>query len=127
MSSEGRIRRGETSAYNHHVDWLIFGGIAVVLIALGFVAQHFGWIDLSNKSKTSGSRGGSGVFGIGDEVFNPSKYEAALEMDRQTVLPAPAPLPGDGDKGIYDGNVRIDLTEINRELEDTAPKGRHRP
>ena len=25
-----------------------------------------------------------------------------------------------------DGNVRIDLTEINRELEDTAPKGRHR-
>jgi hypothetical protein len=46
---------------------------------------------------------------IGDEVFNPSRYEAAIELDRQTVLPAPAPLPGDGDKGVYKGNVRIEL------------------
>ena len=25
------------------MDWLIFLGIAAVLIALGFVAQHYGW------------------------------------------------------------------------------------
>ena len=90
------------------MDWLIFLGIAVVLIALGFVAQHYGWIDLSNKSRTSGKAGG-GVMGIGDEVFNPSRYESQLELDRQTMLPAPAPLPGDGDKDIYKGNVKIDL------------------
>lgn len=90
------------------MDWLIFLGIAAVLIALGFVAQHYGWIDLSNKSRTSGKAGG-GVMGIGDEVFNPSRYESQLELDRQTMLPAPAPLPGDGDKDIYKGNVKIDL------------------
>jgi hypothetical protein len=87
----------------------------VVLIAVGFVAQHFGWIDLSNKSKTSGS---GGIAGIGDEVFHPTRHEAQIEMDRQTVLPAPAPLPGDGDKGIYDGQVRIDLTR-----KDDKPAG----
>ena len=90
------------------MDWLIFFGIAAVLIALGFLAQHRGWIDLSNKSRTSGKAGG-GVMGIGDEVFNPSRYESQLELDRQTMLPAPAPLPGDGDKDIYKGNVKIDL------------------
>ncbi|HMM82424.1 MAG TPA: hypothetical protein PJ998_04535 [Terrimesophilobacter sp.] len=44
-----------------------------------------------------------------DEVFAPTKYEAALEADRQTRMPAPAPLPGDGDKGISRGRIRIDL------------------
>jgi hypothetical protein len=32
-------------------------------------------------------------------------------LDRQTVLPAPAPVPGDGDRGIYQGQVRITLGE----------------
>ena len=90
------------------MDWLIFLGIAAVLIALGFVAQHYGWIDLSNKSRTSGS---GGIAGIGDEVFHPTRHEAQIEMDRQTVLPAPAPVAGDGDKGIYDGKVKINLDE----------------
>lgn len=92
------------------MDWLIFLGIAVVLIALGFVAQRFGWIDLSNKSRTSGRTGG-GAMGIGDEVFNPSRYESQLELDRQTMLPAPAPVPGDGHKDVYKGNVKIDLND----------------
>ena len=91
------------------MDWLIFAGIALVLLVLGFVAQHRGWIDLSNKSRTSGKAGG-GVMGIGDEVFSPTRYETQLELDRQTMLPAPAPLAGDGDKDIYKGNVRIDVT-----------------
>jgi hypothetical protein len=83
--------------------------VLIVVVAVGvlfYIAQHFGWIDLSNKSKASGSHG---ITGIGDEVFHPTRHEAQIEMDRQTVLPAPAPLPGDGDKGIYDGRVRIDL------------------
>lgn len=82
---------------------LVVGGV------LFYVAQHFGWIDLSNKSTTSGPSGGA--MGMGDEVFNASRYEAQIELDRQTVLPAPAPVAGDGDKGIYDGQVKIDLTD----------------
>lgn len=86
----------------------------VVLIIVGIgaafcLAQRFGLIDLSNKSKSS--RGSGGIAGIGDEVFHPTRHEAQIEMDRQSILPAPAPLPGDGDFGIYDGQVRIDLTQ----------------
>ena len=110
----------------------------VILIILGiaalfWVAQHFGWIDLSNKSRTSG--GGGGIAGIGDEVFNPTRHEAQVELDRQTILPAPAPLPGDDDFGIadiknssgsgveqknYDGQVTIDLGPSNQ-----TQHGRH--
>jgi len=89
--------------------------VLLVFVAIGalvFVAQHFGWIDLSNKSKTSGSKGGA--LGIGDEVFHPTRHEAQIEMDRQTVLPAPAPVAGDGDKGVYDGKVEINLDDPTR-------------
>ena len=55
-----------------------------------------------------------GGFPLGpiDEIFTPSRYEAQLELDRQTVLPAPAPAPGDpGDEErIYAGKVTIELT-----------------
>ena len=98
--------------------------VLIIVVSLGvlfYIAQHFGWIDLSNKSRTSGS---SGISGIGDEVFHPTRHEAQVELDRQTILPAPAPLPGDDDFGIadiggrdarrdtksYDGQVRIDLS-----------------
>lgn len=103
--------------------WIVIV-IVVAIAALFWVAQHFGWIDLSNKSRTSG--GGGGIAGIGDEVFNPTRHEAQVELDRQTILPAPAPLPGDDDFGMgeirgvaartvddpksYDGQVRIDLS-----------------
>jgi hypothetical protein len=100
--------------------WLILI-IGAAVVGLGFVANHFGWIDLSNKSRSSGSSGG-GAFGIADEVFNPSKYEAQVELDRQTILPAPAPIPGDGADdplagtpdvaGNYAGQVRIDLNTL---------------
>jgi hypothetical protein len=97
--------------------WLIVAFVAAI-VALCYLAAHFGWIDLSNKSRSGGS---SGAMGIGDEVFNPTRHEAQIELDRQTVLPAPAPLPGDpgavGD-GIYRGQVRIDLDE----LPDNAPR-----
>ncbi|MBX3100656.1 MAG: hypothetical protein KF761_13890 [Salinibacterium sp.] len=97
--------------------------IVVAVVALFWVAQHFGWIDLSNKSRTSG--GGGGIAGIGDEVFHPTRHEAQLELDRQTILPAPAPLPGDRDLGIgdlksYDGQVKIDLTSP-----EDARRGKH--
>ena len=97
----------------------------VILIILGsgvafYLAQRFGLIDLSNKSKTTGGSGG-GIAGIGDEVFNPTRHEAQVEMDRQSILPAPAPVPGDGDFGIYDGQVKIDLTQRGRHHKATEP------
>ncbi len=96
-------------------SWLIVLLVVVGLILVFIVAQHFDWIDLSNKRKPSG---GSGVMGIGDEVFHPTRHEAQIELDRQSVLPAPAPVPGDGDKGVYDGQVRIDLTARGRHAAD---------
>lgn len=66
--------------------------VAVTAVVLAYVAVHFGWIDLGNKSRSAGS---SGALGIGDEIFNPTRHEAQIELDRQTVLPAPAPLAGD--------------------------------
>ena len=106
--------------------WIVLIVIAVGGVAV-YLAQHFGWIDLSNKSKHSGTHGG--VMGIGDEVFAPSRYEAQLELDRQTVLPAPAPLPGDGDRsissrgpGVYKGQVRIDLAGHEGEHRTDSPR-----
>ena len=84
-------------------------GIVALAIVVVVLAQRFGWIDLSNKNQNSGPRGG--VMGIGDEVFNPTRHEAQVEIDRQTVLPAPAPVAGDGDHGVYGGRVEIDLDE----------------
>jgi len=84
-------------------------GIALIVVGvaiLGIVAHKLGLIDLRGSRRTPGS---SGVVGIGDEVFNPTRHEAQVELDRQTILPAPAPLAGDDDKGIYGGTVRIDL------------------
>ncbi|MBB5643384.1 hypothetical protein [Cryobacterium roopkundense] len=88
--------------------WILLGMAGIVL--LGYVASRLGWIDLSNKNSRRGS--GASVLGIGDEIFAPSRHEAAVEMDRQTVLPAPAPLAGDRgafDSGIYDGRIVIDV------------------
>jgi hypothetical protein len=96
------------------MNWWIFGGVVLGIVVLGFLAQRFGFIDLSGKDKPRSSGGGSGLIGIGDEVFAPSRHEAAIELDRQTILPAPAPLAGDGDKGIYNGQVRIDLSKSGK-------------
>lgn len=89
------------------VNWWIFGSIAAALV-LGFIAVQLGWVDLSNKTKKVGGSSSS-IVGIGDEVFAPTRHEAQIELDRQTMLPAPAPVAGDGDKGIFDGKIRIDL------------------
>lgn len=93
--------------------WIVLVIIAAAVI-LGVIAQKRGWVDFFDQHRTRrvGGRGGSlGAMGAGDEVFNPQRHEAQIELDRQTMLPAPAPLAGDGDKGIYNGTVRIDLGE----------------
>jgi hypothetical protein len=90
------------------MTWWIFSAIAAGVVALAYLAQRLHLIDLSSKNRSSGR--GSGIMSIGDEVFAPTRHEAAIEVNRQTLLPAPAPLAGDPDKGIYRGAVVIHLT-----------------
>jgi hypothetical protein len=100
--------------YPRQVNWWIFGGVVVGLAVLGYLGQRFGFIDIVGKSQARSSGNGAGMMGIGDEVFAPARHEAAIELDRQTILPAPSPLAGDplkdADKaGVYNGHVKITL------------------
>ncbi len=106
------------------MNWWVFGGVVVGIAALGYLGQRFGLFDLLGKNKTKSSGNGAGLMGIGDEVFAPSRHEAAMELDRQTILPAPAPLAGDPangepaidpETGNYGGHVRIDLTRLPKQ------------
>ena len=100
------------------IEW--WGWVLIVLGVggLALLAQRRGWIDLRGDASRRGGSGG-GLVGIGDEVFNPTRHEASIELDRQTTLPAPAPIPGDGDLGViqtegdsdagdgYEGTIRL--------------------
>ncbi|WP_199246077.1 hypothetical protein [Leifsonia sp. AG29] len=93
--------------------WVV--GTLVVLIAVLVVAAKLGWIDLSNKSKRGSGTMSGAIGGSFDEIFAPARHEAQQELDRQSLLPAPAPLPGDGDKGVWDGGkITIDVGTAGR-------------
>ncbi len=94
------------------MDWWVAGAICLIILVLVVVAVLCGWVDLSNKNRRSGGSAPS-LLGIGDEVFAPARHEASLEHERQSAAPAPTPLAGDGDKGIYDGSIRITLPSHN--------------
>ena len=95
------------------MEWLIFGGVVLVLVPLGIVAQRKGWIDMTGKNVGGRGGAGAGLAGSLDEVFAPTRHEAQQERDRQSSMPAPAPVPGDGDKDIFKsgGKVRIHLDD----------------
>ncbi|ANF32343.1 hypothetical protein A0130_12260 [Leifsonia xyli] len=85
-------------------------GIVVAFVAVIVVAAKLGWIDLSDKSRRGSGTVSGAIGGSFDEIFAPARHEAQQEMDRQTLLPAPAPLPGDrGDDGWQGGKITIDL------------------
>ena len=103
--------------YPNAVNWWIIAGVVVLVIVVLVVGNKLGWIDLSDKSRRGGS--GGGIMQIGDEVFAPTRHEAQVELDRQSVLPAPAPVAGDGDKGIFhDGPVKIRLDAGGNPIEE---------
>lgn len=76
------------------MEWWGWVLIAVGVVALGAIAQRLGYIDLRGDGRRGGST--AGLVGSLDEVFAPTRHEAQLERDRQTSLPAPAPIPGGG-------------------------------
>jgi hypothetical protein len=111
------------------MNWWIFAAVLAGILAFLYLAQRFRLIDITGRGKPRSSGGGSGLVGIGDEVFAPARHEAAMELDRQTILPAPAPIAGDPDRGVFDpksasdesadapkygGSVTIDLNSPRR-------------
>ncbi|HXD61827.1 MAG TPA: hypothetical protein VN619_07880 [Lacisediminihabitans sp.] len=93
------------------MNWWMLGAVVIGIPLFVYLLQKFRLIDLSGATGRKSSAHGGGLMGIGDEVFAPARHEAALELDRQASLPAPAPLAGDGDKGIFNGKVVIDVSK----------------
>ena len=99
------------------MEWWGWVLIAVGVVTLGALAQRLGYIDLRGNGRRGGST--AGLVGSLDEVFAPTRHEAQLERDRQSSLPAPAPIPGDGHHGMlpadsdpdgpdrYRGSIRL--------------------
>jgi hypothetical protein len=77
------------------VDLVVLVVVAVVGTTAVTVAHKLGWIDLTGSRTGRNARSGAGLFGAIDEVFQPTRHEAQQELDRQSSLPAPAPVPGD--------------------------------
>ncbi|MDR6972526.1 hypothetical protein [Leifsonia shinshuensis] len=91
------------------MNWWVVG-IVVAFIAAIVVAVKLGWIDLSNKAQRGSGTMSGAIGGSFDEIFAPARHEAQQELDRQSLLPAPAPLPGDrGDTGWEGGKITLDL------------------
>jgi hypothetical protein len=83
---------------------IVIGLLVVMLVALfaipAYVRRH-------PNLRGSGS-GGAGMFGVADEIFNPSALEGRRALDEESRLIVPAPSP-DGDKGIRDGRITLHL------------------
>ncbi len=92
------------------MNWWVVGIIVAFVVVIALAAK-LGWIDLSNKSRRGSGTMSGAVGGSFDEIFAPARHEAQQEMDRQTLLPAPAPLPGDrgDDDGLQGGKITLDL------------------
>lgn len=91
------------------MNWWVVG-VVVALVAVIVVAVKLGWIDLSNKAQRGSGTMSGAIGGSFDEIFAPTRHEAQQELDRQSFLPAPAPLPGDGEKGVWEGGkITIDV------------------
>jgi hypothetical protein len=68
------------------------------------------------KRKTRGGHGG-GLFGVIEEVFAPSRHEAAIELDRQAILPIPTHSPDrdfheeDAASARFAGKITLDIPD----------------
>src|SRR5690606_4219240 len=94
------------------MEWVGFAVAGAAVIGFAIVAQSRGWIDLTSR-RNGRTASGSVLVGPIDEVFAPSRQEAQAAWEAQQELPAPAPTPGDPDKDVYRGNVRIHLDDLD--------------
>ena len=65
------------------MDWLVLAIVAVVIIGFAIVGQKKGWIDLTTSRAKRRGGGGAGWGGV-DEIFQPTRYETQIELDRQS-------------------------------------------
>lgn len=89
--------------------WIVWVIVGVVIVVAAVVGQRLGIMNFKtdkNWRKTSGN-----VLGPLDSIFAPNRAEAMQEFERQTELPARAPSPGDGDRDVYKGSIKIDLSK----------------
>ena len=95
------------------MDWYWWVAIGVGVIVLLAVMQKLGLAEFRGTGRRGSGAGG--LMSLGDEIFAPSRHEAAQERAREAVLPAPAPIPGDGAKDIFeaDGPVVINVDELD--------------
>ncbi|CAN5238613.1 hypothetical protein BH11ACT3_BH11ACT3_05700 [soil metagenome] len=80
---------------------LILGAAIAMLAFPSYLRRH---PDQRGASSATG-----GLVGSVDDVFHPEGAAAALALDEEQRLVQPIPTP-DGDKGIADGRIRIDLS-----------------
>ncbi|MCP2032547.1 site-specific DNA-methyltransferase (adenine-specific) [Okibacterium sp. HSC-33S16] len=63
------------------------------------------------RQRPSGTLTGgiAGIAGVGDEIFAPMRHQVQVERDRQSHIPAPAPVPGGmpDSESIFGGTVSI--------------------
>ncbi|HRN28394.1 MAG TPA: hypothetical protein PK781_03895 [Terrimesophilobacter sp.] len=93
------------------MEWYWWVAIGVGVVALLAVLQRAGLVDFRGTGRRGSGVGG--LMSLGDEIFAPTRHEASQERARETVLPAPAPIPGDGDKGVLDGRIVINVDELD--------------
>ena len=68
------------------------------------------------RKRTTGTLTGgiAGIAGVGDEIFAPMRHQVQVERDRQSHIPAEAPVPGDmpDPESIFGGAVSIVLPDV---------------
>ena len=91
------------------VEWYWWLLIAAGVLAFLWLLQRLRLIDLRGTGRRGGGAGG--LMSLGDEIFAPTRHEAAQEVAREAVLPAPAPIPGDGPGDVLDGPLVIHVDD----------------
>ena len=92
------------------MNWWIFAGVAAGVAVVVYLLQRFRPDRPLRLEQEQGLQSRQRrTHGHRRRGVRSTRYEAALELERQSVLPAPAPLAGDGDKGIFNGRVVIDV------------------
>ncbi|MCU1439638.1 MAG: hypothetical protein JWP85_635 [Rhodoglobus sp.] len=81
---------------------------AVFAIVIGGLFGVAYYLQRHPEKRGASSRGSGMLTASFDEIFHPSAPNARDDLDREKRLVVPAPAP-DGDRGVADGRIRIDL------------------